>query len=91
MTTTSTLSMNDEPTTIPVLTHVVPSDDIFPGTLAALHDRLAERASFFALANALKESMRPEMERVVDDVVQRTLKAAWAHKAGASNVLDTSA
>lgn len=67
---------------IPVLTSVVSQSDVSPGTLSALQARQAEKASFFALADALKESLRPELERMANDVVQRSLQAAWAQKSG---------
>ena len=89
MTIPSSFPMN-VPTTIPVLTNVVPREEVFPGTLAALQDRLAEKASFFAMADALKDTMRPELERLVDEVVQRTLISAWAQKMGGLTMSDTS-
>lgn len=66
--------------TIPVLTSAVPMADVPPGTLAALENLRVDKAAFFAMADELKQSLRPELERLVDESVQRSLRAAWAKK-----------
>jgi hypothetical protein len=68
---------------IPVLTTRVPAADIPADVLAELERQQTEKDAFFALADALQHSLRPELDRLVSDAVQRSLQASWAQRHGA--------
>jgi hypothetical protein len=75
---TNLFASGDAPhTAIPVLTTVLPESDISAEMLVAFERQQAEKTALFALSKALQESLRPELERLAQDVVQRTLKATW--------------
>ena len=62
---------------IPVLNTVVPVDQISPELSAALQLREGEHAAFMAMADALAQSLRPELERLTTELVQRSFQQAW--------------
>ena len=66
---------------IPVLTHVVPTSDIPAAVLAALDARLAEKASVLALSHELMQNLRPELDRMASELVQRSVEGMWAKRA----------
>jgi hypothetical protein len=66
---------------IPVLTQVVPTSDIPAAVLAALDARLAEKASVLALSHELMQNLRPELDRMASELVQRSVEGMWAKRA----------
>ena len=66
---------------IPVLTHIVPSSDIPAAVLVALDARLAEKASVLALSHELMQNLRPELDRMASELVQRSVEGMWAKRA----------
>jgi len=68
-------------TVIPVLTHSVQPDNLSASVLAALDRQHAEKAALFALAGKLQDSLKPELERLTQELVQKTLQTAWQQRA----------
>ncbi|MGV1044307.1 hypothetical protein [Limnohabitans sp.] len=68
-------------TAIPVLTHVVPTSDIPAAVLVALDARMAEKASVLALSAELMQNLRPELDRMASELVQRSVEGMWAKRA----------
>lgn len=66
---------------IPVLTDGVLLSDIPPAVLAALDARLAEKASALALSKELMQNLRPELDRMAAELVQRSVQGMWAKRA----------
>jgi hypothetical protein len=65
---------------IPVLSTVIPVDRISQDLAAALQLREEEHAAFLAMADAVVQSLRPELERLTTELVQRSLQQAWRSK-----------
>ena len=68
------------PSVVPVLSTVIPEVQIPPHLIAALNARELERASFMGLADDLVQALRPELERLTTELVQRSLRQAWAKR-----------
>ncbi len=64
----------------PILSAVVPAAQISPSLVAALDACESERASFMALADDLVQSLRPELERMTTEWVQRSVRQAWVKR-----------
>lgn len=47
----------------------------------ALDARVAEKQALMALSSDLLENLRPEIERLTADLVQRTLQSVWDERA----------
>jgi hypothetical protein len=47
----------------------------------ALDARFAEKEALMALSSDLLENLRPEMERLTADWVQKTLQSVWDQRA----------
>jgi hypothetical protein len=47
----------------------------------ALDARVAEKQALMALSSDLLENLRPEIERLTADLVQRTLQSVWDKRA----------
>lgn len=62
---------------IPVLNTVMPVDQISADLAAALQLREDEHAAFMAMADELAQSLRPELERLTTELVQRSFQQAW--------------
>jgi hypothetical protein len=67
--------------TIPVLTAAVATSDIPAALLAALDARLAEKASVLALSQELMKNLRPELDRMAAELVQRSVQGMWEKRA----------
>jgi hypothetical protein len=66
---------------IPVLTTAVATSDIPAAMLAALDARLAEKASVLALSQELMNNLRPELDRMAAELVQRSVQGMWEKRA----------
>ena len=66
---------------IPVLTSEIPKDQIPQALLVALDARQAEKASVLALSQELMNSLRPELDRMASELVQRSLQGMWEKRA----------
>lgn len=66
---------------IPLLTQVVPASEIPEAVLVALDARLAEKASVFALSQELMLNLRPELDRMAAELVQRSVQGMWDKRA----------
>ncbi|MBP8149045.1 MAG: hypothetical protein KAY21_04935 [Limnohabitans sp.] len=82
MTLSSTTGAGSGPV-IPVLTKRVPPAELAPDMVQAFDKLQTEKTNFFALADALRENLRPELERLAEDLVQRTLRDAWMQRVDA--------
>ena len=71
---------DNAPLVVPVLSTVIPADQIPLNLIAELDARELERASFMALADDLVEGLRPELERMTTELVRRGLRQAWANR-----------
>jgi hypothetical protein len=76
----SVVSVDPVPSVVPVLSVVIPEAQISPVVKAALDAKASERAAFMALADELVQALRPELERLTTELVQRSLRQAWAHR-----------
>ena len=65
---------------IPVLSTLIPVDQISQELAAALQLREEERNAFMAMAEEVAQSLRPELERLTTELVQRSLQQAWRSK-----------
>jgi hypothetical protein len=66
---------------IPLLTQVVPASELPEAVLVALDARLAEKASVFALSQELMQNLRPELDRMAAELVQRSVQGMWDKRA----------
>lgn len=76
----SLVSAEAEPSVVPVLSVVIPDAQIPQAVKTALDEKAFERAAFMALADELVHELRPELERLTTELVQRSLHRAWAHR-----------
>lgn len=51
--------------------------DVPPAVTLALDVRVAEKQALMALSEELEQNLRPEIERLTKDMVQRTLQGVW--------------
>ncbi len=65
---------------IPVLSAVIPDSQMSNALRAALAARDLEQTSFMALGDEVLRSLRPELERLTTELVQRSLRQAWANR-----------
>jgi hypothetical protein len=65
---------------VPVLSTVIPDSQIPDALRAALDARDLEQTTFMALGDELVQSLRPELERLTTELVQRSLRQAWASR-----------
>lgn len=65
---------------IPVLNTLIPADQISHDLASALDLRDAERAAFMTMTEEVSQSLRPELERLTTELVQRSLQQAWRSK-----------
>ncbi|MGV0960436.1 MAG: hypothetical protein ACOYB1_11420 [Limnohabitans sp.] len=66
---------------IPLLTAAVPPADISAAVWAALDARQAEKAAVMALSQELMQNLRPELDRMASQLVQRSVEGMWAKRA----------
>ena len=65
---------------IPGLSTLIPAEQISHELAAALQLREEERSAFMAMADEVAQSLRPELERLTTELVQRSLQQAWRSK-----------
>lgn len=66
-----------EADTIPTLSHDMTMVNVPRAVSLALDARAAEKAALMALSEELVQNLRPEIERMTSDMVQRTLQGVW--------------
>lgn len=66
---------------IPTLNQDMAMVDAPPAVTLALDARLAEKQALMALSEELEQNLRPEIERLTKDMVQRTLQGVWDKRA----------
>ena len=71
-------SPENRPAVIPVLSALVLPGQLPAAVVQALDAKANEKAAFMAMAEAFESSLRPEMERLTAELVQRSLLQAWA-------------
>ena len=69
------------PDQIPTLTQDMALAQVPQAVHVALDARVAEKQALMALSSDLLENLRPEIERLTADLVQRTLKSVWDKRA----------
>ena len=62
---------------IPTLTQAMVVSNAPQDILEALNTRAEERGALMALSDELVQNLRPEIERLTADLVQRTLQEVW--------------
>lgn len=62
---------------IPTLSHDMALSDVPQAVTLALDARLAEKQALMALSEDLLMNLRPEIERMTADMVQRILQGVW--------------
>jgi len=73
------------PSTLPVLRSVITPAELSDGVSAQLEARMRARENFMALGPPLVAALRPELERLMADLVQRSLQEAWREHCLAEN------
>ena len=76
----SAVAPNHGGAVIPVLSTLIPAEQISKELAAALQLREEERSAFMAMADEVAQSLRPELERLTTELVQRSLQQAWRSK-----------
>ena len=66
---------------IPTLTQDMALAQVPQAVHVALDARAAEKQALMALSSDLLENLRPEIERLTADLVQRTLQSVWDKRA----------
>ena len=69
------------PDQIPTLTGDMALGQVPQAVHVALDARVAEKQALMALSSELLENLRPEIERLTADLVQRTLQSVWDKRA----------
>ena len=69
------------PDQIPTLTRDMVLAQVPQAVHVALDSRVAEKQALMALSSDLLENLRPEIDRLTADLVQRTLKSVWDKRA----------
>jgi hypothetical protein len=69
------------PDQMPTLTQDMALTQVPQAVLVALDARFAEKEALMALSSDLLEKLRPEMERLTADWVQKTLQSVWDQRA----------
>ena len=59
---------------------VVPASDVPAALGVAWEARMAEKKALMALSNELILNLRPELDRLTSELVQRTLEGLWAKR-----------
>lgn len=65
------------PDPIPTLTQDMAVGHVPKAISLALDARAAEKQALMALSEELVQNLRPEIERLTSDLVQRTLQGVW--------------
>lgn len=68
------------PASVPVLRAVLSEADLPPSLMAALDARELDRARFMGLGDELVNALRPELERLTVQTVQRAMHHAWVSR-----------
>ncbi len=71
----------DAPVQIPTLTQDMALGLVPKAVSLVLDVRAAEKQALMALSDELEQRLRPEIERMTADLVQRTLQAVWDQRA----------
>ena len=71
----------DAPDQIPTLTQDMVLGQVPQAVTLALDARAAEKRALMALSDELVQNLRPEIERLAVDLVQRTLQGVWDKRA----------
>jgi hypothetical protein len=71
------LTFENRPSVIPVLTAVLSPEQIPPALSLALDAKANDKAVFWAMADAWARRLRPELERLTTELVNRSLQQAW--------------
>jgi hypothetical protein len=71
----------DAPDQIPTLTQNLVLGQVPLAVTLALNARVAEKQALMALSEELVQNLRPEIERLTVDMVQRTLLGVWDQRA----------
>lgn len=69
------------PDNIPVLTEQMILSDVPEVMRVALDARAAEKKALLALSGELMQNLRPEIERLTAELVERTLQGVWEKRA----------
>lgn len=69
------------PDPIPTLTQDMALGQVPKAVSLALDARAAEKQALMALSEELVQNLRPEIERLTSDLVQRTLQGVWDKRA----------
>ncbi len=69
------------PDQIPTLTQDMVLDQVPQAVTLALDARAAEKRALMDLSEELVQNLRPEIERLTSDLVQRTLQGLWDKRA----------
>ena len=71
----------DAPDQIPTLTQDMVLGQVPQAVTLALNARVAEKQALMDLSDELVQNLRPEIERLTADMVQRTLQGVWDQRA----------
>lgn len=65
---------------VPVLTDLVPASDVPLALGVAWDARMAEKKALMDLSDELIQNLKPELDRLTSELVQRTLQGLWAKR-----------
>lgn len=77
----NTLGQTVSPDQIPTLTQDLALPQVPQAVHLALDARVAEKQALMALSEDLLQNLRPEIERLTADLVERTLQSIWDKRA----------
>ncbi len=69
------------PDQVPVLTHPIPEAEVPLALKLALDARMAEKQALLDLSDELVQKLKPELERLSAELVQRALEGLWQKRA----------
>jgi hypothetical protein len=77
----NTVGQTVSPDQIPTLTQDLALPQVPQAVHLALDARVAEKQALMALSEDLLQNLRPEIERLTADLVERTLQSIWDKRA----------
>lgn len=75
------VGQNVVPDSVPTLTHDMAMVHVPKAVSLALDARAAEKQALMALSEEMVLNLRPEIDRLISDLVQKTLQGVWDKRA----------
>lgn len=78
------IDFDNEPPVMPVLSNAIPDEQVSDALINGLDVLADQKAQFMDSADDLIQTLRPQMERMLIELVHRSLSLAWASKSKTS-------